>query len=80
MPHAIRIHATGGPEVMQWEEVEVGEPGEGEVRLRQSAVGLNFIDVYFRTGAYPAPGFPFTPGMEAVGIVEALGPGQGHVE
>ena len=75
MAHAIRIHATGGPEVLKWEEVEVGEPGEGEVRLRQSAVGLNFIDVYFRTGSYPSPGLPFIPGMEAVGVIEAIGPG-----
>ncbi len=74
MSHAIRIHATGGPEVLQWEEVEVGDPGPGEVRLRQSVVGLNYIDVYFRTGTYPAPGLPFTPGMEAVGVVDALGP------
>ncbi len=64
MPHAIRIHATGGPEVLKWEEVEVGDPSEGEVRLNQSAVGLNFIDVYFRTGTYPVPGLPFIPGME----------------
>ncbi len=75
MTHAIQIHATGGPEVLQWEEVAVGEPGPGEVLLRQSAVGLNFIDVYFRTGTYPSPGLPFIPGMEAVGVIEALGPG-----
>jgi NADPH2:quinone reductase len=60
---------------MRWEEVEVGDPGEGEVRLRQSAVGLNYIDVYFRTGMYPAPSSPFTPGMEGVGVVEAVGSG-----
>jgi NADPH2:quinone reductase len=75
MPHAIRVHEPGGPEAMKWEAVEVGDPGEGEVRLRQSAVGLNYIDVYFRTGMYPAPSSPFTPGMEAVGVVEAVGPG-----
>ena len=61
MPHAIRVHQTGGPEVLQWEEVEVGEPGPGQVRLRQEAAGLNFIDVYHRTGLYPQP-LPFTPG------------------
>jgi len=79
MPHAIQIHAPGGPEVMKWEEVEVGDPGEGQVRLRQSAVGLNYIDVYFRTGLYPAPSSPFTPGMEGVGTVEAVGHGVKHV-
>ena len=75
MTLAIQIHATGGPEVLQWEQVEVGEPGTGEVRMRQTAVGLNFIDVYFRSGAYPSPGLPFIPGMEAVGVVEAIGAG-----
>lgn len=53
MPHVIRIHQTGGPEVLQWEEVEVGAPGPGQVRLKHTAVGLNFIDVYQRTGLYP---------------------------
>ena len=79
MPHAIQIHEPGGPEVMKWEEVDVPEPGDGEVRLRQSAVGLNYIDVYFRTGMYPAPSKPFTPGMEGVGVVEAVGSGVKHV-
>ncbi len=79
MPHAIQIHEPGGPEVMKWEEVAVPEPGDGEVRLRQSAVGLNYIDVYFRTGMYPAPSKPFTPGMEGVGVVEAVGSGVKHV-
>ena len=73
MPHAIRLHQTGGPEVLKWEEVEVGEPGPGEVRLRQQAVGLNFIDVYHRTGLYPQQ-LPFTPGVEGAGVVEAVGP------
>jgi len=72
MPHAIRIHETGGPEVLNWEEVPTGEPGPGEVRLRQEAVGLNFIDVYHRTGLYPQD-LPFTPGVEGAGIVEAVG-------
>jgi NADPH2:quinone reductase len=72
MPHAIRIHQVGGPDVLQWEEVEVGDPGPGQVKLRQEAVGLNFIDVYHRTGLYPQP-LPFTPGTEGAGVVEAIG-------
>src|SRR6478752_2708630 len=72
MPHAIRVHETGGPEVLKWEEVEVGDPGPGQVRLRQEAVGLNFIDVYHRTGVYPQK-LPFTPGVEGAGVVEAIG-------
>ncbi|MGZ2411862.1 NADPH:quinone reductase [Sphingomonas sp. F9_3S_D5_B_2] len=73
MPHAIRIHETGGPEVLMWEDVEVGEPGPGQVRLRQEAAGLNFIDVYHRTGLYPQDR-PFTPGVEGAGVVDAVGP------
>ena len=75
MSKAIRIHRAGGPDVMQWEDVEVGAPGPGEVRIRHEAVGLNYIDVYFRTGLYPAPSLPFSPGMEGAGIVEAVGDG-----
>ncbi len=75
MTGAIRVHEVGGPEVMRYEEVEVGAPGPGQVRIRQTAVGLNFIDVYFRTGLYPAPAKPFTPGLEGAGVVEALGEG-----
>jgi NADPH2:quinone reductase len=71
--HAIRIHETGGPEVLRWEEVEVGEPGPGEVRLRQTAVGLNFIDVYHRTGLYPLP-LPIGIGLEGAAVVDAIGP------
>ena len=74
MPHAIRVHETGGPEVLRWEQVEVGEPGPGQVRIRQEAAGLNFIDVYHRTGLYKQE-LPFTPGVEGAGIVEAVGPG-----
>jgi NADPH2:quinone reductase len=74
MTSAIRIHETGGPEVLKWEEVTVGDPGPGEVRVRHAAVGLNYIDVYFRTGMYPAEP-PFTPGLEASGVIEALGDG-----
>ena len=72
MVHAIRVHEAGGPEVLRWEEVDVGEPGPGQVRLRQTAVGLNYIDVYHRTGLEPQP-LPFTPGTEAAGLVEAIG-------
>ena len=75
MPRAIRIHQTGGPDAMLWEDVEVGAPGPGEVRVRHAAVGLNYIDVYFRTGLYPAPSLPFSPGMEGAGVVEAVGEG-----
>ncbi|HZU51182.1 MAG TPA: quinone oxidoreductase, partial [Sphingomicrobium sp.] len=78
MPHAIQIHETGGPEVLKWEEVEVGEPGPGQVRLRQEAAGLNFIDVYHRTGLYPQK-LPFIPGVEGAGIVEAVGSGVTNV-
>jgi NADPH2:quinone reductase len=73
MPHAIRVHQTGGPEVLKWEEVEVGDPGPGQVRLRQEAAGLNFIDVYHRTGLYKQE-LPFTPGVEGAGVVAAVGP------
>jgi len=72
MTHAIRIHRYGGPEVLQWEAVEVGEPGPDEVRVRHTAVGLNFIDVYQRTGLYPGD-LPATLGREAAGVVEAVG-------
>ena len=75
MPKAIRIHETGGPDAMQWEDVEIGAPGPGEIRIRHEAVGLNYIDVYFRTGLYPAPSLPFSPGMEGAGVVEAVGEG-----
>src|SRR3954471_5665464 len=73
MPYAIRIHETGGPDKLQWEEVEVGEPGPGEVRLRNTAVGLNFIDTYHRSGLYPMQ-LPLTLGGEGAGVIEAVGP------
>ena len=73
MVHAIRVHQTGGPEVLSWEDVEVGEPGPGQVKLRHEAVGLNYIDVYHRTGLYPQP-LPFIPGVEGAGVIEAVGP------
>jgi NADPH2:quinone reductase len=76
MTKAIRIHATGGPEVLRYEDVEVGQPGPGQVRLRHTAIGLNFIDAYFRSGLYPAPaGLPLIPGHEAAGVVVEVGPG-----
>jgi len=71
---AIRVREVGGPEVLKVEDVEAPTPGEGEVRVRVAASGVNFIDVYFRTGAYSTP-TPFTPGMEAAGTVDAVGPG-----
>ncbi|HEV3430319.1 MAG TPA: quinone oxidoreductase [Paraburkholderia sp.] len=72
MAKAVRFHETGGPEVLRYETVEVGEPGPGQVRLRHEAVGLNFADTYFRTGLYPVP-LPSGMGVEAAGVVEAIG-------
>jgi NADPH2:quinone reductase len=74
MVHAIRIHQTGGPEVMKWESVEVPAPGPGQVRLKQHAVGVNYIDVYQRSGLYKLP-LPFIAGSEGAGEVVAVGPG-----
>ena len=74
MTHAIRIHRTGGPEVLQWEAVELPPPATGEVRLRHHAVGLNFIDTYHRSGLYPLT-LPSGLGMEGAGVVEAVGDG-----
>src|SRR5690606_596395 len=74
MSGAVRVHEVGGPEVLRFEEVEVGAPGPGQVLLRQTAVGLNFIDVYYRTGLYPPPQLPFIPGLEAAAVVEAASP------
>jgi len=73
MPHAIRFHKTGGPEVLQWEDVPVGEPGPGEARVAHKAIGLNFIETYHRSGLYPLP-LPSGLGTEAAGVVEAVGP------
>ncbi|KAM7494644.1 hypothetical protein LguiB_029253 [Lonicera macranthoides] len=75
MVKAIRVHQLGGPEVLKWEDVEIGEPKDGEIKVKNKAIGLNFIDVYFRKGVYKAATLPFTPGMEAVGVVTAVGPG-----
>ena len=73
MSKSIHINQTGGPEVLTWEEVEIGEPSAGQVRLSQTACGLNYIDVYGRTGLYPVGDLPATLGMEAAGVVEAVG-------
>ncbi|MBP5997351.1 MAG: quinone oxidoreductase [Azonexus sp.] len=78
MEQAIRFHETGGPEVLRLEDIVVGEPGPGEVRLRHVAVGLNFADTYFRNGTYPIP-LPAGMGVEAAGVVEAVGPGVTHI-
>ncbi len=79
MTEAIFIPRLGGPEVLTAEKIEVGDPGAGEARLRQSAVGLNFIDCYHRSGLYPGPDPPFIPGVEGVGVVEAVGDGVSEV-
>ncbi len=75
MTMAIRMYETGGPEVLRWEEIDPGRPGPGEVLIRHEAVGLNFIDVYHRTGLYPLPSLPATPGLEGAGVIEEVGPG-----
>lgn len=80
MTMAIRVHQVGGPEQMVWEDVDPGVPGQGEILINQTAVGLNFIDVYHRTGLYPLPAGPFSPGMEAAGVVSSVGPGVDEVK
>jgi NADPH:quinone reductase len=79
MPKAIRIQKQGGPEVMQWEDVQVGDPGPGEARVRHKAIGLNYLDTYQRSGLYKIP-LPSGMGNEGSGIVEAVGPGVTHVK
>lgn len=79
MTGIIRFHQTGGPDVLRWETSTIGEPGRDQVRLRHSAVGLNFIDVYERNGLYQVP-LPATPGKEAAGVIEAVGVGVKHVK
>src|SRR5258706_1221876 len=79
MPHAIQMHQTGGPEVLNWTAVDVREPGSGQVRLRQAAAGLNYIDVYHRTGYYPQP-LPFIPGLKGGGVEEVVGQDVGGVK
>jgi NADPH2:quinone reductase len=75
---AVRLHRTGGPEVLQYEAVDVGAPAAGEARVRQHAIGVNFIDIYHRTGLYPLP-LPSGLGLEAAGVIEAVGPGVGDL-
>ena len=76
MVAAVRIHKIGGPEVLTYEDITLKDLGQGEVRIKHGAIGLNFIDTYFRTGLYPAPGgLPMIPGNEGAGTVTAVGPG-----
>ena len=77
---AIRIHKTGGPEVLTYEDAPEPQPGAGEAVVKVEAIGVNFIDVYFRIGLYKAPNMPFTPGMEASGTVSAVGSGVTDVQ
>ncbi|HJL65320.1 MAG: quinone oxidoreductase [Arenicellales bacterium] len=79
MAHLFRVHEIGGPEVLSWEKDDLDPPGEGEVQVRHTAIGLNFIDIYFRTGIYPVSQFPYTPGLEAAGVVESVGESVGHL-
>jgi NADPH2:quinone reductase len=79
MPNAIRFHKSGGPEVLVWEPVPIGKPGPGEARVRHTAVGVNFVDIYIRTGLYPAA-LPSGVGTEAAGVVEEVGPGVDHIK
>ncbi|XP_020232595.1 uncharacterized protein LOC109812938 [Cajanus cajan] len=80
MVKAIRVHELGGPEVLKWEDVEIAEPKEGEVLLKNKAIGVNFVDVYFRKGTYKLPSLPYTPGVEGVGVVTAIGVGVSDVQ
>jgi len=73
MPKVIQVYENGGPSVMRWVDVDLGRPDSGEVLIRHTAIGLNFIDVYFRSGVYAAPEFPFVPGLEGAGVVEEVG-------
>ncbi len=77
MSKAMRLYKTGGPEVLRWEDIDVGQPGEGQVRVRHTAIGVNFIDTYHRSGLYPIP-LPGSLGSEGAGVVEAVGPGVRH--
>ncbi len=79
MPFAVRVHEYGGPEVMKWEEIEIPSPGHDEAHIRQTAVGLNYIDVYGRTGLYPLPELPYVLGMEGAGEVLAIGENVSHI-
>src|SRR5262249_19172595 len=78
MPNAIRFHKSGGPEVLVWEPAPISKPGPGEARVRHTAVGVNFVDIYIRTGLYPAA-LPSGLGTEAAGVVEEVDPGVDHI-
>ena len=80
MTGVVRVHEVGGPEVLRFEDVDVGSPGPDQALVRQTAVGLNFIDVYFRSGLYPPPQLPFVAGQEGAGVVEAVGDGVTHIQ
>jgi NADPH2:quinone reductase len=80
MVKAIVVHETGGPEVLKWEGVEVGKPGPGQARIRHKAIGLNFVDVYYRTGLYKPAAFPYVPGSEGAGAVIEVGAGVSNVK
>src|SRR5262245_2321734 len=75
MVAAVRVHKTGGPEVLTYEDIEIGAPGPGQIRVRHHACGINYIDTYFRSGLYPAPSMPFVAGNEGAGEVTAVGEG-----
>ena len=79
MPKAIKMYETGGPEVLRFEAYDPGPPGDGEARVRHEAIGVNFIDIYHRTGLYPLPSLPAIPGMEGAGIVESIGEGVAEI-
>src|SRR6202035_4198291 len=79
MTYAIRLYKAGGPEVLVWEQIQVGQPGPGEARVRHTAVGVNFVDVYIRKGVYPVP-LPSGLGTEAAGVVQEIGPGVTEVK
>src|SRR6187549_361349 len=81
MVAAVRVHKYGGPEVLTHEDIEVGQPGQGQIRLKQHACGMNYIDTYFRSGLYPSPvGLPFVAGNEGAGEVTAVGPGVSDIK
>ena len=81
MVAAVRVHKCGGPEVLTYEDIEVGQPGQGQIRLKQHACGVNYIDTYFRSGLYPSPvGLPFVAGNEGAGEVTAVGPGVSDIK
>jgi len=79
MPHVMRVNRTGSPDSLSWETADIEEPGPGQARLRQFAIGVNYIDIYHRTGYYPQP-LPFIPGLEGAGTVDAIGPEVTHVK